>query len=118
MSIGNTEPDGTGSSLWMKVDADGRLWTSAAKNRRIVTQTLTLANTEYSVTLGSGVRGFRVKARHASGVLKVKFTSGGSEFWLFNGTAYDEDGPVLWNFPTLVLESPLAGTVAEIIELS
>ena len=80
MSVGNTQKDGSGAAYGEITDNDGRLWMSAPRNRRIVTQTLTQANTEYSVTLGSGVRGFRVKARHASGVLKVKFSSGGSEF--------------------------------------
>jgi len=100
----------------MVVDNEGRILLSEPRNRRIVNQTLTSANTEYTVVLPSGIRRVIVQGRHASGLVKMKFGASGSEYWMFNGNAVTLEGQ--FQYPTFVFESPTAGTVVDIIEFA
>ena len=114
--ISNTDKSGAGTAYWMVIDNEGRILVSEPRNKRIVNQTLTSANTEYTVTLASGVRRVLVQGRHASGLVKMKFGASGNEYWMFNGNPVTIEGQ--FQYPTFVFESPAAGTVVDIIEFA
>jgi hypothetical protein len=78
----------------------------------ITTQTLTLADTEYSVSIPAGAIRFEVKERTGASLLRIAVASGGSYITIPYGASYSEidiKGPV-----TLYIQSPDAGAVVEI----
>ena len=80
----------------------------------VVIQTLTLAATEYSVSLGQGVKGFSIQCRTGSDV-RLAFAAGGTvtSYWTIkSGNRYYS--PTLASSPTIYLKSADAGVVVEI----
>jgi hypothetical protein len=80
----------------------------------VTTTTLTLADTEYSVNLGQGIKGFSVQARGGE-IVRLAFVSGGTSSGYFTIKADSTYwSPTLPASPTLYLRSPDAGVVVEI----
>lgn len=82
----------------------------------VTTQTLTLADTDYSVSIPSGVNRLEIKERSGSSLLKLAFVSGdiaaGTYITIPYGASWAELD-IKGGF-TLYLQSPDAGVVAEI----
>jgi len=80
----------------------------------VTLKTLTLAATEYSVSLGQGVKAFSVQCRTASDV-RIAFAAGGtatSYFTIKSGTTYYS--PTLQSSPTIYLRTADAGAIIEV----
>lgn len=80
----------------------------------VVNKTMAIGASEYSVSLGPGVKGFSVQSRYPSDI-RIAFTSGGTatSYWTIKaGTVYYS--PVLESSPTLYLRSPDDGVIVEI----
>lgn len=83
---------------------------------QVLNVTLTLANTEYPLTIPSGTRKFSLKTRDANHVVKFSFEAGtsGTTYVTLDGITYNED-MVLVREVTLYCQSATAGVVLECI---
>lgn len=80
----------------------------------ITTTTLTLADTEYSVNLGQGIKGFSIQARGGE-IVRLAFSANGTTSNYFTIKADSTYwSPTLNSSPTIYLRSPDAGVVVEI----
>lgn len=75
------------------------------------TKTLTLANTEYSISIPAGAIRFELKERTGASLIRVYYASGGDYITIPYGASYSESdikGPI-----TIYLQSSDAGAVVE-----
>jgi hypothetical protein len=86
----------------------------------ITNLTLVAANFEYSHSFPLNTRKFQIKPRSSSAVIKLAFTSGesGTSYITVPPGGYWEDLVGLTSVRTLYIQSPTAGTIAEILSWS
>lgn len=86
-------------------------------NPQIDNVDLTLANTEYSVTLPTGVRQYLIKLRDSSAELKLRYVSASDFITIPRGCNYSESDLGVTTL-TIYLESNSAAQVVELITWS